>query len=625
VAIAALCGIAAVVVPAFAQVSILSRTGPTIHTFQATAGGSSTDVAYDPQHGVYFAVADGTGHVWGSFLDPQGNVIGAAVQIDSNLSPSQSHRVIVVYSPHVSDGAGGSGGFLVVWTQNFQQTPAIISRVVAYPGTLVGPETPLPGAGNVDVAYSPISRIFMAVVRTPDRVSVLRIGLDGQPLGSPAPISGTLSSSQFASIVWNSVLDEFGIFFDVGAFEGSFTRITPGGTIARDTDLVLGILAADGNVAFNPNTSNYLLVWSEGTAPPFAPQPGLYGSEITGAGEVLATGMVAVITSRGFGLSLSFSPVTGTFLVASSTFSLSSRVVELNGHGAPISRLSDVMGFPARALRAASRLDVGGWLVVAATNFTPNSFKPSFTMAQPLITNSADGGSDWTLASSVCPDIGFQSEVSSLQCINGTWVFPAATPLVAPPPAPMPSTNSCVTPDPFITIGGGRCSSGNWYPPGMTIPSTPPPTPPPTEPTTPAPDTCSIPDPFVSLGGGTCVNSNWYPPGMRPPDMTPPKPPPPVSCPGTDPFLGLAGLAGVCINGDWIPVALIANAGATVIFHAEWSGFWALHLDDGRVFVPMGGLPPSFQSNGLRVTITGKVRADLGSIPGVMIEVLSIS
>ena len=592
--------------------------------FQATAGGSSADVAYDPQHGVYFAAADGTGHVWGSFFDPQGNAIGTAVQIDNNLSPSQSHRAVVVYSPDLSNGAGGFGGFLVIWTQNFQQAPAIRSRVVAYPGTLVGPETLLPVAGNVEVAYSPISRIFMAVVRTTDRVAAVRIGLDGQAVGVPTPISGVLSFPQFAAIAWNSSLDEFGVFFDVGDFDGSFTRISPAGTIVRDTDLVLGILSADGNVAFNPHTGNYVLVWSEGTAPPFAPQPGLYGSEITGAGDVLATGMVAVITSRGFGLSLSFNPVTGTFLVASSTFALSSRVVELNGRGAPTSRLSDVMGFPARALRAASRLDVGGWLVVAATNFTPNSFKPSFTMAQPLITNSANGGSDWTLASSVCPDIGFQSEFSSLQCINGTWLFPEATPLVAPPPAPMPSNNSCATPDPFITIGGGRCSGGNWYPPGMTIPTTPLPPSPPTEPTTPAPDTCAIPDPFVSLGGGTCVNGNWYPPGMPLPDLTPPKPPTPSGCPGSDPFLGLTGLAGVCIHGDWIPTELISSS-ATVQFNNASGGFWELRLDDGRIFVPLNGLAPAVQANGLRVTVTGKVRTDLASVPGAIIEVLSIS
>jgi len=81
----------------------------------------------------------------------------------------------------------------------------------------------------------------------------------------------------------------------------------------------------------------------------------------------------------------------------------------------------------------------------------------------------------------------------------------------------------------------------------------------------------------------------------------------------------------VCINGDWIPTELIQSAGATVQFHSESGGFWALHLDDGRVFVPMGGLAPASQTNGRRVTFSGKVRIDLPSTPGAIVEVLSIS
>jgi hypothetical protein len=80
----------------------------------------------------------------------------------------------------------------------------------------------------------------------------------------------------------------------------------------------------------------------------------------------------------------------------------------------------------------------------------------------------------------------------------------------------------------------------------------------------------------------------------------------------------------VCINGGWIPTELIQNAGATVQLHPESGGFWALHLDDGRVFVPLGGLAPAFQMSGLRVTLTGKVRIDLPSTPGAIVEVLSI-
>jgi hypothetical protein len=38
----------------------------------------------------------------------------------------------------------------------------------------------------------------------------------------------------------------------------------------------------------------------------------------------------------------------------------------------------------------------------------------------------------------------------------------------------------------------------------------------------------------------------------------------------------------------------------------------------------MGGLPSGFQTAGRRVTITGKVRIDLASVPGPIIELLAI-
>jgi hypothetical protein len=63
---------------------------------------------------------------------------------------------------------------------------------------------------------------------------------------------------------------------------------------------------------------------------------------------------------------------------------------------------------------------------------------------------------------------------------------------------------------------------------------------------------------------------------------------------------------------------------ATVQFNSASGGFWQLQLDDGRVFVPMGGLPSGFQTAGRRVTITGKVRIDLASVPGPIIELLAI-
>ena len=217
-------------------------------------------------------------------------------------------------------------------------------------------------------------------------------------------------------------------------------------------------------------------------------------------------------------------------------------------------------------------------------------------------------------------------------CFNGNWLppgfpIPGAPPSAPAPPPPPPPSNSCTTPAP---APDWTCVNGDWLPPGFpgtTPPSTPPTTPPPAPPPPPPPSTgCTTPAPAFDW---TCVNGDWLPPGFpgtTPPSTPPPPttpPPPPTSCPGSDPFAGLPGLVGVCINGDWIPVEQL-QAAATVRFHTLEGGFWALDLDDGRFFVPLGGLPLAFQVEGLRVSFTGKVRTDLLSVQGPIIELISI-
>jgi hypothetical protein len=125
---------------------------------------------------------------------------------------------------------------------------------------------------------------------------------------------------------------------------------------------------------------------------------------------------------------------------------------------------------------------------------------------------------------------------------------------------PVTAPASCVTLDPFIAIGGGTCLNGGWLPPGMTVSvegDTLGDTRPPSEPGTvqvTAPTNCITPDPFVALGGGTCVQGNWLPPGMVLPagSYTPPPPPvvqsAPTGCSTVQP-----GALWVCRNGGWLP------------------------------------------------------------------------
>ena len=225
-------------------------------------------------------------------------------------------------------------------------------------------------------------------------------------------------------------------------------------------------------------------------------------------------------------------------------------------------------------------------------------------------------------------------------CVNGGWLPPGLAPPVVPPPTTPPPTSPPPTTPPPTTPPAGCtsvqpapdwvCVNGGWLPPGLVPPGsvTPPPTTPP--PTTPPPTTppagCTTPQPASDW---VCVNGGWLPPGLvppgsvTPPPTTPPPTPPPADCTTPDPFIGIPGLAGICVNGGWLPTELLQTT-ATVQFIALEGGFWALRLDDGRLFALVDPLPAPFQVAGLRVTITAKVRPDLVSPAGSLIELLQI-
>lgn len=75
--------------------------------------------------------------------------------------------------------------------------------------------------------------------------------------------------------------------------------------------------------------------------------------------------------------------------------------------------------------------------------------------------------------------------------------------------------------------------------------------------------------------------------------------------------LRIAG--GICITG-------------TVRYYDFEGGFWAVRGDDGTTYDPLGGLPASFQSEGLRVKLQARIRDDVVSIhmAGRIVEILDI-
>ena len=196
-------------------------------------------------------------------------------------------------------------------------------------------------------------------------------------------------------------------------------------------------------------------------------------------------------------------------------------------------------------------------------------------------------------------------------CVNGEWLPPATPPPAPPPPPasepPPPAPTGCTTPDPFVSLGGGTCVNGEWLPPGYPVPteSAPPPPPvslsPPLLPPPPA-GGCSTPDPFVSLGGGVCMGGSWYPPlypGIATSTLVPSSPVP-TGCSGSDPFESLTSLIGRCVNGDWIPVPAVKTTG-TVRFFAIGAGLWAIVGPDGAVYEPTDGLNAALRVSGLSV------------------------
>ena len=88
-------------------------------------------------------------------------------------------------------------------------------------------------------------------------------------------------------------------------------------------------------------------------------------------------------------------------------------------------------------------------------------------------------------------------------------------------------------------------------------------------------------------------------------------------------FVALALLAGPsCTMTD----SDLVRVNGTVHYITFEGGFWAVRGDDSTTYDPLGGLPPGFQEDGLRVFLEAKIRSDLGGIhqAGPIVEILTI-
>lgn len=83
-------------------------------------------------------------------------------------------------------------------------------------------------------------------------------------------------------------------------------------------------------------------------------------------------------------------------------------------------------------------------------------------------------------------------------------------------------------------------------------------------------------------------------------------------CATADPFIGLPGLIGDCVNGGWLPVRGVATTGTVYSFNVGVS-FWGILGDDGQIYRPANGLPSTFHKVRMRVTFEGKIVGEVAT------------
>jgi hypothetical protein len=310
--------------PASAQLFEIARSSQPLNV------AFSANAAFDPAHDCYFVVTREPA-VTGHFIDRFGNIIGT-VAFDPRGGPYVSR---VTYSPDVSDGAGGHGGFVVIFTLE----SAVVAQIVSFPGRLVGPPVPIYGGPTdpvfiikADIAYSPVDRGFLvALARVkeglfPTNVPAVLVWLD---LDAHPIRQTTLSSDPDFScfnleffdecsevgVAWNPISAEYGVLYTQGS-EKALALVRSDGAIL--TRMALGIGTRFGALAVNTSTGNYLAVGAGGNLGECC-DPKTDAAEVDPGGNFVARGAVTSTLQTGSAthalMGLSYLPASGTFLL----------------------------------------------------------------------------------------------------------------------------------------------------------------------------------------------------------------------------------------------------------------------------------------------------------------------
>jgi hypothetical protein len=505
---------------AFAQLSRATGSVPALAPGGIMRG---TDTAYDPAHDVFLLVG-GNGPIYGIFVNAAGQPVSTGFTImDGSLG--WGHFPRAEYSPHVSNGAGGQGGFLVTWHHNVGAPNYVFGRVVSFdaPGRLVsgiqmisdGEQGGSWWETGAAMAYSPTSRRFLVAWRTVGYgIRGRFVDTAGTPIGVAMQFENA-GGSRDPALAWNPATDEFGLvstgFGGTSAY-AAFRRVraSDGFVFGRTS---FGFAAGTFATGIDVNAANqYVVAW--------ALHPGVVSAIFDQNGTELSTSFVTGRFGFDQSLALAYNRNSGTFLTAGSAAdSFEIAAAELNSGGQPTTG--------AQLITEGAR---------GASEF-------------PMI-SARTGTNQWHVAYARDKLAAVSQFVATSSTGGGTPFVPTLPPGAGPTPTPTPGpTLGCTTADPFASIGGGTCVNGGWIP-GKTG-GTP----------TPAPGGCTTAAP---ASGWTCVNGGWVPPAAGGTGGT-------GGCTTPDPFAALGG--GTCVGGGWVPGRAGGGTGGctTVAPAAGWT------------------------------------------------------
>jgi hypothetical protein len=209
-----------------ASVPSLARVGPTfdVPTLDATAPKRSPDIAHDPVHDVYLVVT-GAEVISGTFLDPDGQTLGAPFSVAQTAAYTQRPRVTY-----------GAGKLLVAWHDNRGETqPEIRARIVSFGAgapDLEAPDFSVSVGGQSfqemgpALAYSETSGLFLVAWQSlpGDDIRARRVDTSGALVGAEIELTADPDWQSGAAAAWNSKSDEFFVTYTHAGAAGAAVR-----------------------------------------------------------------------------------------------------------------------------------------------------------------------------------------------------------------------------------------------------------------------------------------------------------------------------------------------------------------------------------------------------------------